>query len=651
MLSNDELRAELARRFEAGPVDLEALFGDLRVEFDTDEGEFVIDMIGYEFDPVELSDGRLASRDTLTAGVGARHRPTAAERAGGWVNIEDFMPVLLAPGDPTRVDWRGTELLAAEPDPSRSPSFHLDLPQDCWDMLGDDVELLVRRQDDRFVLEPMPASDAEQGTLPALADWLLELGRRRGRPLDSGSGDDEGADIEADSWVLSDELMSFDLLADHGDLLRAGVCPPLSEIIEAAGCTWESPWVVGPGASPREFATYALGRAVIDTHGRPEHDDVAEVVGLALLLYAAWASDPTHEGRRAKTELAPDVLGQIPEVCEVLVGFQGREADEDSFDTFVLDTYDHLRTEGLDIPPGVAWLTAERLVEQDRAVEGLALLVEVERALDPEEWAEALDFLAHLLVIQGDLAGATARYQRLGEQVMVDELARFRPVGPKGVGRNDPCPCGSGRKFKQCCANRPVAEALADRVGLLWWKAEEYCGRTHSACISDSLRVAFELDDAVVGRAMVGLALDGHLVEDGAFEEFLETEGVLLPDDERALAHSWLDRTRSLFALAEAADDGLAVVDLVAGEQVLVAADSAPPDLVKGDLLMARAVATGGAIDRFVGAVTVVPVDQVDECLALLAAEPSSDDLVDFVLQMAEEVAGFDFGQLPDEDR
>ena len=24
------------------------------------------------------------------------------------------------------------------------------------------------------------------------------------------------------------------------------------------------------------------------------------------------------------------------------------------------------------------------------------------------------------------------------------------PAGPK-VGRNDPCPCGSGKKFKKCC--------------------------------------------------------------------------------------------------------------------------------------------------------------------------------------------------------
>ena len=24
------------------------------------------------------------------------------------------------------------------------------------------------------------------------------------------------------------------------------------------------------------------------------------------------------------------------------------------------------------------------------------------------------------------------------------------------VGRNDPCPCGSGKKYKQCCGRKPV---------------------------------------------------------------------------------------------------------------------------------------------------------------------------------------------------
>ncbi len=52
-------------------------------------------------------------------------------------------------------------------------------------------------------------------------------------------------------------------------------------------------------------------------------------------------------------------------------------------------------------------------------------------------------------------SAATAEANREGA-TMVDEVAaeveRARPVrsGPK-VGRNDPCPCGSGKKYKQCC--------------------------------------------------------------------------------------------------------------------------------------------------------------------------------------------------------
>ena len=33
-------------------------------------------------------------------------------------------------------------------------------------------------------------------------------------------------------------------------------------------------------------------------------------------------------------------------------------------------------------------------------------------------------------------------------------------VAPPQVGRNDPCPCGSGKKHKACCLNKPAtAEA------------------------------------------------------------------------------------------------------------------------------------------------------------------------------------------------
>jgi hypothetical protein len=34
----------------------------------------------------------------------------------------------------------------------------------------------------------------------------------------------------------------------------------------------------------------------------------------------------------------------------------------------------------------------------------------------------------------------------------------------KRTGRNDPCPCGSGKKFKHCCASKGERLSLATRV-------------------------------------------------------------------------------------------------------------------------------------------------------------------------------------------
>lgn len=35
------------------------------------------------------------------------------------------------------------------------------------------------------------------------------------------------------------------------------------------------------------------------------------------------------------------------------------------------------------------------------------------------------------------------------------------------VGRNDPCPCGSGKKFKNCCIGKPVKKPLPFKATLL----------------------------------------------------------------------------------------------------------------------------------------------------------------------------------------
>jgi hypothetical protein len=61
------------------------------------------------------------------------------------------------------------------------------------------------------------------------------------------------------------------------------------------------------------------------------------------------------------------------------------------------------------------------------------------------------------LETQGRLAGGRAlgRYVRALRPAF-EERRQPTPIRNPGsrIGRNDPCPCGSGRKYKQCCMNR-----------------------------------------------------------------------------------------------------------------------------------------------------------------------------------------------------
>jgi uncharacterized protein len=76
---------------------------------------------------------------------------------------------------------------------------------------------------------------------------------------------------------------------------------------------------------------------------------------------------------------------------------------------------------------------------------------------DPEmrPYKEPISAEARENLIVGAAAGVTGIYryfesQRLVEKELYDDATTFRRVMPK-IGRNDPCPCGSGKKFKHCC--------------------------------------------------------------------------------------------------------------------------------------------------------------------------------------------------------
>lgn len=78
------------------------------------------------------------------------------------------------------------------------------------------------------------------------------------------------------------------------------------------------------------------------------------------------------------------------------------------------------------------------------------------QADEPEDVVSAYERLGELFTRlpgrEADLQ-ALAAEQRAWQQETGGIVATASPVrraAPK-VGRNDPCPCGSGRKYKRCC--------------------------------------------------------------------------------------------------------------------------------------------------------------------------------------------------------
>ena len=55
-----------------------------------------------------------------------------------------------------------------------------------------------------------------------------------------------------------------------------------------------------------------------------------------------------------------------------------------------------------------------------------------------------------------DLAGrARSTEQTEAEQELLEKTEKVEPIRSDArPGRNDPCPCGSGRKYKKCCGRK-----------------------------------------------------------------------------------------------------------------------------------------------------------------------------------------------------
>ncbi len=160
--------------------------------------------------------------------------------------------------------------------------------------------------------------------------------------------------------------------------------------------------------------------------------------------------------------------------------------------------------------------------------------------------------LAHYDVDPGDYRGALANLRAAG--VPPDDPERawletvLRPAFP-AVGRNEPCPCGSGRKYKACHLGKPVgsnvdpASALLHKVS--WWLAQP--DNQHRAAELVRLAQDEHAGDPPEDLVDQPLVNDILLFDQGQLARFLDVRGPLLPEQEAALGRVWLASRRSLY--------------------------------------------------------------------------------------------------------
>lgn len=260
---------------------------------------------------------------------------------------------------------------------------------------------------------------------------------------------------------------------------------------------------------------------------------------------------------------------------------------------------------------------------------------------DPD-LGEVTDRLAWMASDRGDAATAARLWRTIVHEHSVrqdlEEVEPFATPSGAALGRNEPCWCGSGRKYKQCHLGVSTLPPLPERVGWLARKAVAFLERSGPQAFADVSVMAYTRagstgDRDAMRRAMEDpLTLDLVLTEWGWFERFLAARSPLLPDDEALLAASWVLVDRSVHEVtAVRPGEGLTLRDLRTGEEIEVRERTLSREAKAGMRICARPC-PDGATHQFIGGVFPVEpgrerdlLDLLDDGDALAIAEWMAD--------------------------
>ena len=439
-------------------------------------------------------------------------------------------------------------------------------------LAGYDDELLEERGIPAEAIDPAGALLLMPGTLAALGvgdgDTVGLRLTKKGLVLDRvdvltqhTAGERLAATLGADEPTYVDAAVWTACVTDPA--LFTDPLPPLSEIVEDYGLAHRGEWLAPGGFDFGRWQFERRCELLAERHGLDLDDalvltSLVELYDRALLLVeaddAAGADEslailPADGSIGVTGELGAQLID--PLLAELLVA---ETIGADRGGAAALGLFSEMMESRVPRAARVAWrwlraVSLERIGDIEEAERELLAA----ESMDPD-WPLPLIDLARIASDRGDVERGLGLLRRAGagpDHPLVVLLQAHRAEPRRDLGRNEPCWCGSGRKYKKCHLGREQL-ALAERVNWLYEKAAQYA---HIAGWRDLLaevgyeryRHTHDLSEALAAGMADPLVMDVVLFEGGAFAEFLQVRGSLLPDDERLLAEQWLLVDRSVF--------------------------------------------------------------------------------------------------------
>ncbi len=475
------------------------------------------------------------------------------------------------------------------------------LPADCH--TGDLIA--IRRAGGRFEL--LHGGEVETMVARADTDELVALIRNALRRVH-----DDGIGMESDEIVMA-------AILDSPSAFRS-VVPPIVQLLEHAGADRHGDYF-GPAdidwEPPGAHRLRMRRDQIADKWGFDECcQEAYDVVNRAWLDHLI-DNEPRFQPSQIRAALAHNAVS-----LALLDELGDSGVDPLSIIEFLSPLIDSVRSD-----------TAPCLYMLGRTQERVGMVAEAEasyeRAMttDPE-FAPPFEALGVLAFERGDIARSTSLLDRATGKEQRHPIAELlSDIAPQmeEVGRNEQCPCGSGRKFKACHLGKPLIDDAAQR-SLLLHKVLMHLHRRDIDVI-DEILTPFDPEHAD-GLFHDEFVSDVAVFEGGVLADFLDSRAEVLPADDLSLGAEWLATPRRLFEVV-AADPGLRLDlrDIESGDRVIVAGKSGSATVTAGQCLLARIV--GLSTDpMIVGLPLEVPPEAQESLREIVGRGAGADDLV-----------------------